>query len=83
MNIKNSRFAQDQGPADPKCGCMVCRRYSRAYLRHLHQCKEILYSRLATLHNLTYYLDLVRDARRAIFERRFADWAAALLARET
>jgi queuine tRNA-ribosyltransferase len=76
--ISHARHRDDTGPVDPACGCETCRRYSRAYLRHLEQCKEILFSRLATLHNLTYYLDLVRGARRAIFERRFADYAATV-----
>ncbi len=80
--ISHSRYRDDVSPLDPACGCETCKRFTRAYLRHLHQCKEILYSRMATLHNLTYYLDLVRAARRAIFERRFADWSAERLARE-
>jgi queuine tRNA-ribosyltransferase len=81
--ISHSRHRDDTSPVDPRCSCETCKYFSRAYLRHLHQCKEILYSRLATLHNLTYYLDLVREARRAIFERRFADWAADRLQKET
>ena len=66
MNIKNSRFAQDRGPADPKCGCMVCRRYSRAYLRHLFVSAEPLAGVLNTVHNLAYYLDTMRSVRHAI-----------------
>ena len=66
MNIKNSRFAQDQGPADPKCSCMVCRRYSRAYLRHLFVSAEPLAGVLNTIHNLAYYLDTMRRVRHAI-----------------
>jgi queuine tRNA-ribosyltransferase len=74
--IRNARHRTDAGPLDPACPCETCRGFSRAYLRHLHQCQEILFSRLATLHNLTYYLDLVRRARRAIFEGRYESFVA-------
>jgi queuine tRNA-ribosyltransferase len=70
--IRHARHRADTGPVDPACGCETCRSFSRAYLRHLFLSKEILYARLATLHNLSYYLDLVRRARRAIFEGRYA-----------
>jgi queuine tRNA-ribosyltransferase len=66
LNIKNSRFAQDQGPADPKCGCWVCARYTRAYLRHLFVSGEGLAGLLNTAHNLAYYLDTMRSVRHAI-----------------
>ena len=56
LNIKNKRYAEDQGPPDPACDCMVCRRYSRAYLRHLMQAGEALSGTLNTIHNLAYYL---------------------------
>jgi queuine tRNA-ribosyltransferase len=82
LTISHARYRDDLSPVDPACRCDTCRNFSRAYLRHLHQCKEILYSRLATLHNLTYYLDLVRGARRAIFERRYAEWAGERLHQE-
>ncbi|HRI49878.1 MAG TPA: tRNA guanosine(34) transglycosylase Tgt [Pseudomonadota bacterium] len=72
INIRNARYALDTGPLDPLCPCETCTGYSRAYLRHLCICQEILYSRLATLHNLTYYLQLVQRARRAILEGDFA-----------
>jgi queuine tRNA-ribosyltransferase len=66
MNIKNARFAQDAGPADPKCSCWVCQRYSRAYLRHLFVAGETLAGTLNTVHNLAYYLDTMRAVRDAI-----------------
>ncbi|MCB9556796.1 MAG: tRNA guanosine(34) transglycosylase Tgt [Deltaproteobacteria bacterium] len=76
--ISNARFRDDPEPVDAACACPTCQTYSRAYLRHLYVCKEILYSRLATIHNLHYTVDLVRQARLAIaagnfaeFERRF------------
>ena len=63
VNIKNRQYAEDQGPADPACDCMVCRRYSRAYLRHLMQCKEPLGGALNSIHNLAYYLGIMRRVR--------------------
>jgi queuine tRNA-ribosyltransferase len=63
LNIKGVRFAEDQGPPDPACGCMVCRRYSRAYLRHLMQSGEALSGTLNTIHNLAYYLDVMQRIR--------------------
>ena len=66
LNIKNVRYAQDQGPADPKCGCKVCGRYTRAYLRHLYVAGEPLAAVLNTTHNLAFYLDTMRSVRHAI-----------------
>jgi queuine tRNA-ribosyltransferase len=66
LNIKGQRFALDQSPPDPKCGCWVCRRYTRAYLRHLFVSGESLGGVLNTVHNLAYYLDTMRRVRHAI-----------------
>jgi len=66
LNIKNRRFAEDQGPLDPECRCMVCNRYSRAYLRHLFVTQELLGAVLNTLHNLAFYLDTMESVRDAI-----------------
>ena len=66
LNIKNARFAEDDGPADPACTCYTCRHFSRAYLRHLFLAGEILGSTLNTLHNLYFYLDTMRGIRDAI-----------------
>ncbi len=63
LNIKNRRFAEDQGPLDPECDCMVCRRYSRAYLRHLMVSQEPLAAVLNTLHNLAFYLGTMQKLR--------------------
>jgi queuine tRNA-ribosyltransferase len=71
INILNSRFKNDPLPPDPDCGCYACRNFSRAYLRHLHQNKEPLYLRLASVHNLKYYLDLTAGARNALQEGDF------------
>jgi queuine tRNA-ribosyltransferase len=64
--IKQARYRDDPAPADPSCACYTCRTFSRAYLRHLFQAGEILYSTLATLHNIRYYLDTMRRIRHAI-----------------
>ncbi len=60
MNIKSKKYADDQNPPDPACHCMVCNRYSRAYLRHLMTAQEPLAAVLNTLHNLAFYLDTMR-----------------------
>lgn len=66
LNIKNKRYAEDQSPPDPACDCMVCRRYSRAYLRHLMQCGEALSGTLNTIHNLAYYLGIMQRVRKSL-----------------
>jgi queuine tRNA-ribosyltransferase len=63
MTIKNKKFAEDQNPPDPKCDCMVCRRYTRAYLRHLMQAGEALSGTLNSIHNLAYYLGIMKRVR--------------------
>lgn len=63
LNIKNKRYAEDQSPPDPACSCPVCRRYSRAYLRHLMQSSEALSGTLNTIHNLAYYLGIMERVR--------------------
>jgi len=63
LTIKNKKFAEDQGPPDPNCDCMVCRRYTRAYLRHLMQAGEALSATLNTIHNLAYYLTIMQRVR--------------------
>ncbi|GHU89884.1 queuine tRNA-ribosyltransferase [Deltaproteobacteria bacterium] len=77
INIKRREYAEDESPLDPDCGCYTCRTFSRAYLRHLFASREMLSFRLNSLHNLTYYLRLTREARRAILQNRFT----AMLAR--
>ncbi len=64
--IKQARYRDDPSPIDPNCRCHTCSNYSRAYLRHLYQAGEILFATLATLHNLHYYLDIMRQIRQAI-----------------
>ncbi len=66
ITIKQARYAADQGPLDPNCGCRVCQRYSRAYLRHLYAANEVLAQVLNTIHNLSFYLDTMRSVRHSI-----------------
>ncbi|MGO9016771.1 MAG: tRNA guanosine(34) transglycosylase Tgt [Syntrophobacteraceae bacterium] len=82
VNIKNMAHAEDPGPLDPDCGCYTCRRFSRAYLRHLYICRELLSYRLNTLHNLHYYLGLMAQMREAIAAGRFEQWRAGFHARQ-
>lgn len=78
INIRGKKYAEDDGPLDPACQCYTCRTFSRAYLRHLYVSKELLSFRLNSLHNLTYFLKLVRGARAAILEGRFAEYHAQI-----
>jgi queuine tRNA-ribosyltransferase len=71
VNIKRAEYREDDSPLDPVCGCYTCRTFSRAYLRHLYIARELLSYRLNTLHNLTFFLDLVRGARQAIQNSAF------------
>lgn len=66
VNIKNAMYAQDEGALDPKCGCRVCARYSRAYLRHLYSSGEVLAMVLNSIHNLAFYLDTMKQVRHSI-----------------
>jgi len=75
IKIRNARHKDDPGPLDPRCSCSTCTHYSRAYLHHLDRCNEILGSRLNTLHNLHYYLDLMRRIREAIEQGVFTAFA--------
>jgi queuine tRNA-ribosyltransferase len=72
--VRNAAYARDMAALDPSCGCEVCRTYSRAYLRHLFNAGEMLGPRLATYHNLYFYLHLVAEMRQVIRERRFSEW---------
>jgi len=80
INIRNAVHERDTGPVDPGCDCYTCRNFSRAYLRHLDRCKEILGSRLNTIHNLAFYLGLMRRLRAAIEAGQLADFCAGFLA---
>jgi len=71
INLKNAEFARDQGPIEAKCVCPACRDFTRGYLRHLVKAGEILALRLISLHNLHFYLALMRRAREAILDGSF------------
>jgi queuine tRNA-ribosyltransferase len=78
--IKSARYAQDQEPLDPHCGCPVCRRYSRGYLRHLFAVGEISAATLATCHNVWFYLDMMRKVRQSIVSGGFGKFLARVRA---
>jgi queuine tRNA-ribosyltransferase len=80
VKIRNAAHQADTGPLDPACACYTCRHYSRAYLRHLDRCNEILGARLNSIHNLHYYLDLLARIRGAIEQGDYARFAAGFLA---
>jgi queuine tRNA-ribosyltransferase len=79
INIRNSAHASDLAPVDAACGCYTCRHYSRAYLRHLDRCNEILGSRLNSIHNLHFYIGLLRALRAAIAAGAVTAWAREFL----
>jgi queuine tRNA-ribosyltransferase len=81
INIRNARFAEDQGPLDPDCSCPTCATYTRAYVHHLVRSGEILGAMLMTEHNLSFYQRLMQGLRDAIAEGRLAEHAAAFLDR--
>ncbi len=74
LSMKNTRYKQDFSPVSRRCGCYACTNYTRAYLRHLFIAEEILALELASVHNLYFYLDLVREARKHILSGNFKNW---------
>ena len=81
ISIKQARYIEDESPLDAGCPCYTCRTFTRAYLRHLFQASEILFSTLATLHNLQHFLDIMRQIRQAILLGNFSAWLASFEAR--
>ena len=79
INIRNAGYQHDLGPIDPTCDCYTCRNYTRSYLRHLDRCNEILGSRLNTIHNLRFYLGLMRALRTALAAGSVESWARGFL----
>lgn len=79
LNIKNSRYRDDPQPIDAECRCQVCSRYSRAYVRHLYMCGEILGSVLSTLHNVSFYLDMMYSIRQSISLGTFIEFRDSFL----
>ncbi len=76
--IKNAAYIDDQRPPDPQCSCLTCRRYSRAYLRHLFMAGEYLSATLNTLHNVSFYIDTMRKIRESIRLNSFGKWLETL-----
>jgi queuine tRNA-ribosyltransferase len=74
INISNARWAMDRSPIDPACDCYTCQHFSRAYLHHLHRAKELIYYRLASIHNLRFMMRLMRDLRAAIHAGTFGEF---------
>jgi len=81
INLRNARHRDDPGPLDAECDCSACRRFSRAYLRHLVSADEILGLRLLSLHNVHFLVGLMREARARVLDGSFGTWSAAWLAR--
>jgi queuine tRNA-ribosyltransferase len=81
INLRNARFARDQRPLEEDCDCPACRRFSRAYLRHLVNQQELLGLRLLSLHNLRFLIELVSGAREAIVRGEFTPYKRDALAR--
>ena len=81
LNLKNAAFTRDFQPIDPECDCMVCRRFTRAYLRHLYKAGEILAARLCSWHNLHFLVNLMKQARGAILAGRFPEFRDSFLER--
>ena len=77
LNIRNEKYARDLQPIDSSCGCPVCRNYSRAYLRHLFQAKEMLSMRLAVMHNLYFYNHMMEEIRSTLETDTFDQYRAA------
>ena len=81
LNITNAQFKTEESPVDEECSCYTCRNFSRGYLRHLFQVKEVLGLQLASLHNVSFYLWLTTEARKHIMRDNFADWKKGVLSR--
>ncbi|HQH12680.1 MAG TPA: tRNA guanosine(34) transglycosylase Tgt, partial [Candidatus Sumerlaeota bacterium] len=77
LKIRNAEFRDDPRPISETCGCYTCRHYSRAYLRHLYYAKEILSSRLNTIHNIYFMNDFMRRLRQAIDDDKFDEFRSA------
>jgi queuine tRNA-ribosyltransferase len=79
LNMRNAKYKADLAPPDSECDCYTCAHFSRAYLKHLFQVREIVGLQLATIHNLSFYLWLMQQARAAIIDGRFGTWKSSML----
>ena len=83
ININNAQFVKDKNPIESDCTCFACQNFSRAYLRHMFNVNEIFGLRLATIHNVHFYLTLIKNAREAILENKFRDFKNRFLEQYT
>ena len=81
LNLKNSKYKNDPNPISENCGCLTCQHYSRAFLRHLFNTDELLAKYLATIHNITFYMDLMKETRKNIEEGTFFKWRKNFLSK--
>jgi len=79
LTIKAAKYKEDFSPIDPQCTCYTCQNFSRAYIRHLFSVNEFLAMQLASIHSLHFYLELVTNARKAIFENRYEEYKNQML----
>jgi queuine tRNA-ribosyltransferase len=79
LRLRNARYRRDERPIDPTCTCPCCSRFSRAYLHHLQRINEMLGAQLATVHNLHFYLGLMRQMREAIAQSSLTAWSNGFL----
>ena len=75
INLRASRFSEDQSPLDPECGCYTCEKYDRAYIRHLFVSGELLGARLLSIHNIEFLVQLARESRKRIADDSFSSWS--------
>lgn len=83
LNIRGAKFKEDDQPIDPECNCYTCQNFTRAYLNHLYRAGEMTYFRLASYHNIHYYLNLMKEAREAILEDRWAEFKEKFYAKRS
>ena len=83
FNVKSAKFITDHEPIDPECGCYTCKNFSRGYLNHLFRAKELTFFRLASLHNLHYYLNLMKEMREAILQAKFSEFKRKFYAKRS
>jgi queuine tRNA-ribosyltransferase len=81
LSIRNLRFRHDKGPIDADCGCTTCQRYTRGYLRHLFLADELLFHRLASIHNLYFIVHLVKRIRQSLIDGSFFEFQQAFMTR--
>ena len=77
--IRNSKYKQDFKPLDETCDCYACSNFSRAYIRHLFNVNEVLGLRLATVHNIHFYMKIVKEARKSIVDKNYLEWKNSFL----